>query len=217
MDGKQEVKRLLRRGLHHYGLGELEAAIACWEKARALDPDNRPVQDYLAAAYDEADVTPRSLQQLTPSQLAPEPPTPAPETATGLTPRGPVLGEDDPDTLVASALDAFRRGRLRAAWAELNLISRAHPDRLDVRGYLELVRKDLIEDWAHQIGDRGRALVRVANDAQIMALDLKPDEAYLLSHIDGHVCIDDLISLSTVDRFRTFEILVRLLREGIVE
>src|SRR6202008_1951095 len=45
--------RLLKRGLNHYGLGDLEAAISCWEQARALDPENQAVHDYLETAYEE--------------------------------------------------------------------------------------------------------------------------------------------------------------------
>ena len=48
------VVRLLKRGLNHYGLGDLEAAIASWEEARQLDPDNHAVRDYLETAYEEA-------------------------------------------------------------------------------------------------------------------------------------------------------------------
>ena len=35
----QDVVRLLKQGLNHYGLGDLEAAIAAWEEAS----DTRPV------------------------------------------------------------------------------------------------------------------------------------------------------------------------------
>ena len=50
---QKEVTRLLKRGLNHYGLGDLEAAIGCWEQARALDPENQAVHDYLQTAYEE--------------------------------------------------------------------------------------------------------------------------------------------------------------------
>ena len=48
-----EITRLLKRGLKHYGLAELDAAIVCWEKARALEPGNRAARDYLETAYEE--------------------------------------------------------------------------------------------------------------------------------------------------------------------
>jgi tetratricopeptide (TPR) repeat protein len=238
---KAEVARLLKRGLNHYGLGDLDAAIACWEKARALDPSNKPVQDYLETAYEEADKTPRSLDRIADTAAAsakgapPEPgppeaegsdatvrslprvPAPAAAPAKGRKTALPDDGERDPDTLVRGALENFRAGRLHDAWSELDRVARENPDRLDVRGYQELVRKEMMEHWAREIGDRGRTLVRIANDQQLMGKNLRPDEAFLLSQIDGMITIDDLISLSSAGRFRTFEILVRLLRDRIVE
>ena len=78
---ENEIARLLKRGLNHYGLGELDAAIVCWESVRALDPGNQAARDYLETAYEEraeADQagTPVSVSML---QLLclPEPFTPA--------------------------------------------------------------------------------------------------------------------------------------------
>jgi tetratricopeptide (TPR) repeat protein len=225
---RAQVKRLLKRGLNHYGIGELEEAIECWEQARALDPENEPVRDYLAAAYEEAGETPRSCDTPPFSQPDAEPapatPLPAkPEDLTGPDTAPSLPGDptyDGPaenmDTRVALALEAFRDGRLQHAWSELSQLATANPDRLDLQGYVELVRKQLLEHWAGEIGDRGRCLRRVKSDEELMALDLQPDEAFLVSQIDGSVSIDDLISLSTTDRFRSFEIVTRLLREGIV-
>ena len=50
---RDELSKLLRRGLNHYGLGELEAAIAYWERVCNLDPDNEAARDYLTSAYEE--------------------------------------------------------------------------------------------------------------------------------------------------------------------
>ena len=55
-DRNKEATRLLKRGLNHYGLGDLDAAIECWERARAIDPENNAVHDYLANAYQERDM-----------------------------------------------------------------------------------------------------------------------------------------------------------------
>lgn len=200
---EQEVRRLLKRGLNHYGLGDLEMAISCWEKAQALDPENEAVRDYLATAYEESDVTPRSLDLMdVVAEPEPEPPTHA--------------ATESVDVEVQAALESFRNGELEQAWTRLSSVAASHPDRLDVRGYQELVRKQLIESLAAEVGDRGRQLTRVSTDQELMLLDLRPDEAYLLSQVDGMVTIDDLLSLVTLDKLRTFQILVRLVREGIV-
>ncbi len=72
---RAEVTRLLKRGLNHYGLGELEAAIRCWEKARELAPDNRAAQDYLETAYEES-----GRAQALPAAAEPDGPQTAPSS-----------------------------------------------------------------------------------------------------------------------------------------
>ncbi|MFQ5699306.1 MAG: hypothetical protein ACE5IL_13610 [Myxococcota bacterium] len=250
------VVRLLKRGLNHYGLGDLEAAIAAWEAAREIDPDNHAARDYLETAYEEAgreppesgsapahvdidDATPKSLPELevqiddptprstpgvdspaedpTPSDSHPLGSLPAPEAHPGA-PRSleEWIEMDDPDTILEEALEAYRSGRLEDAWRALEGASERDPSRLDLRAYQEMVRNQLMEGWAHEIGDQGRVLRVKIEMADLMQMDLQPDEGFFLSQIDGALSIENLIHLSSLDRFRTLEILARLLREGIV-
>ncbi len=217
-----EVARLLKRGLNHYGLGELDAAIVCWEKARALDPGNPAARDYLETACEErgesdpaetpvansfgvfedvdAEDTPQSLDFI---------PTPG---ALDLP-----LPEDDPDARIASALEAFKAGELEKAWSQLQAIAREMPGRLDVEGYLGLVRTERAKKFAREIGDKGRTLQLTCTMEDLKVLNLQPDEGFLLSQIDGRVTIEELISLSSTDRVRALETLARFLREGLVE
>ena len=217
-----EIPRLLKRGLNHYGLGELDSAIVCWEKARALDPGNQAARDYLETAYEERaesgptetpmsassgefqdvddDATPQSLEFI-------------------LTPDGPdlPLPENDPDARIASALEAFKAGELDQAWSQLQEVAREMPGRLDVEGYLGLVRAERAKKFAREIGDKGRTLQLTCKMEDLKVLNLQPDEGFLLSQIDGRVTIEELISLSSTDRVRTLETLARFLREGLVE
>ncbi len=213
---------MLKRGLNHYGLGELDSAIVCWEKARALDPGNQAARDYLETAYEERaesgptetpmsassgefqdvddDATPQSLEFI-------------------LTPDGPdlPLPESDPDARIASALEAFKAGELDQAWSQLQEVAREMPERLDVEGYLGLVRAERAKKFAREIGDKGRTLQLTCEMEDLKVLNLQPDEGFLLSQIDGRVTIEELISLSSTDRVRTLETLARFLREGLVE
>ncbi len=217
-----EIARLLKRGLNHYGLGELDSAIVCWEKARALDPGNQAARDYLETAYEERaesgptetpmsassgefqdvddDATPQSLEFI-------------------LTPDGPdlPLPENDPDARIASALEAFKAGEFDQAWSQLQEVARELPERLDVEGYLGLVRAERAKKFAREIGDKGRTLQLTCKMEDLKVLNLQPDEGFLLSQIDGRVTIEELISLSSTDRVRTLETLARFLREGLVE
>jgi tetratricopeptide (TPR) repeat protein len=223
-----EVTRLLKRGLNHYGLGDLEAAIACWEQARALDPENQAVHDYLETAYEENGGARKKAAPPAPARSPAKsaPPTAKaaaqrPVTADDDTPKsGPVIefaADDDPDTQIQVALQAYKDGRYDEAWRELKAVAKEQPERLDVQGYLQLVRTERAQTWAKEIGDQGRVLRMKVTTAQIMKLKLQPDEGFMLSQIDGRMSIGDLISVSTSDRVRTLEILAKLLREGIVE
>lgn len=228
-----EVTRLLKRGLNHYGLGDLEAAIACWEQARALDPENQAVHDYLETAYEEnggarkkaagpAKATPRPAAGKPPAARPPAgKPGARPVTDDDDTPKsGPVIefaADEDPDTQIQVALQAYKEGRYDDAWKELKAVAKDQPNRLDVQGYLQLVRTERAQSWAREIGDQGRVLRLKVTTAQIMKLKLQPDEGFMLSQIDGRMTIGDLISVSHSDRVRTLEIIAKLLREGIVE
>jgi tetratricopeptide (TPR) repeat protein len=242
-----EVTRLLKRGLNHYGLGDLEAAISCWEQARALDPENQAVHDYLETAYEEQggpakkkvapakaakpasapgkSATPKGAAAKAAPKAPPAKPAakgaPRPVTDDDDTPKsGPVIefdADDDPDTQIQSALQAYKEGRYDDAFTELRKLAREEPDRLDVQGYLQLVRTERAQAWAKELGDQGHVLRLKVTTAQVMKLRLQPDEGFMLSQIDGRMSIADLLSVSTADRVRTLEIIAKLVREGIVE
>jgi hypothetical protein len=46
----QQIARLLREGLDHYGLDEVEAAVQAWRRVLALDPTHAEALDYLESA-----------------------------------------------------------------------------------------------------------------------------------------------------------------------
>ena len=99
----------------------------------------------------------------------------------------------------------------------VNDVAKSQPSRLDVQGYLQLVRNERAQTWAKEIGDQGRVLRRRISTAEIMKLKLKPDEGFMLAQVDGRLSIGDLISLSTSDRVRTLEVIAKLLRDQIIE
>jgi len=229
----KEVTRLLKRGLNHYALGEVKAAIAAWEEARTLDPENQALHDYLEAAYDEVDPYPvtemsqNSFDTLDEDDATPvseigqdswTPRTPAPGKPHAAEPAKAVLDldPDDPDTQISRALTAYKSGQLREALRDLQKVADGDPERLDVQGYMQLVRSELAKTSAQEIGDKGRVVSLQVSQQQLMKLRLAPDEGFLLSQVDGTLSIADLIALSSTDRVRTLDILARFLREGII-
>lgn len=228
----KEVSRLLKRGLNHYGLGDVEAAISCWEKVIAKDPENRAARDYLETAYEERDADAAAAEKSAePSATSPGvgevdpfgdddtprtfdgPPTiHDPKSLPELPPPDP----ENPDARVAAGLRAYKAGDLRNAWDALQAAAKADPDRLDVQGYLAMVRSERARRWVKEIGDQGRALRLQRPIEEILTLNLRPDEGFVLSQIDGNVSIEQLLSLAGADRVRTLEILAKLLRAQLV-
>jgi tetratricopeptide (TPR) repeat protein len=214
---RSDVTRLLKRGLNHYGLGDLEAAIASWEHALALDPDNRAAQDYLESAREEAGkpAVPRpatTARRARPS-AAVEADDSTPRTLDSLLHATAGGGEDDD---VARALQMYKNGKLDEAYDLLKQVAAEQPDRLDVEGYLTMIRGKRARVWARIVGDQGRSLRVVMPLAQLKTLSLRPDEGYMLSQVDGTTPIEHILSIST-DRVRALEILARLIRERVIE
>ncbi len=213
---REEVTRLLRRGLNHYGLGDLEAAIGCWERAKELDPRNRAARDYLETAYEESGLRGEK------AGFQPLEEDDTPRTSDGgiafADPESGLPLSDDtaPDTRLADALGVYKSGNLDEAWDRLRTLAANEPDRLDIQGYLLMVRSERARQWARDIGDQGRALRRARTTQELMGLNLSPDEGFLLSQIDGNLSIEQLLNLSS-DRVRTLEIIAKFLKEGLAE
>ncbi len=217
-DRNKEVTRLLKRGLNHYGLGDLKAAIECWERARAIDPENHAVHDYLESVYQEREGEMEEVadDDATPITETTSPSEPSPESMPAQSAPAETETISDPDKLIETALAEYKAGKLERAWKVLQRVSKADPERLDVQGYLQLVGNARVVEWTKEIGDQGRMLRLACTTQEMMNLKLHTDEGFLLSQIDGKVTIADLISLSTCGRERTLEVVARLLREKIV-
>lgn len=221
---REGITRLLKRGLNHYGLGDLEAAIACWERVRQLDPGNRAAHDYLETAYEEAGLEDKDRTVASGPIAPPRSPRRAASTEDDATPRTPTppgaradaLPDDASDVRIASALEAYKSGRLDEAWADLQSAAEAQPDRLDLQGYLAMVRSERARKWAREIGDQGRALRLTRTMQEIMRMNLKPDEGFLLARLQEGLSIEEVLNLSA-DRVRSLEIIHKLIREGVVE
>ncbi|MFQ5514320.1 MAG: hypothetical protein ACE5FG_07755 [Myxococcota bacterium] len=221
---EEEVARLLKLGLNHYGLGDIEAAIVCWERVQRLDSENTAARDYLATAYEERDGGNDGLTPPPQARVAGDAPIDPQDDAD--TPRSwgfldsvdiDLEADDAPDTLIGEALEAFQSGDLERAWAGLQEAARRQPERLDVRGYLGLVRAQRAREFVREIGDLSRTLTVAKDLEELKSLKLTPEEGFLLSRIDGKLSVEELISLSALGRVETLETVAKLLREGVVE
>lgn len=215
---KQQVTRLLKRGLNQYGLGELENAIRSWEEALELDPGNRAARDYLETAYAENSDKPAAAQPGTTGADAEEAfdDDDTPSTFGGpASMHVPDAGEE-PNTLVERALTAYKEGRMEDAWEDLQVASQQEPGRLDVQGYIAMMRSERARSFARTVGDQGRIICLKQTMQELMQLNLSPEEGFLLSQIDGSMSIEQLLNLSK-DRVHALQILAKFMREGLVE
>jgi tetratricopeptide (TPR) repeat protein len=227
---QSEVTQLLKRGLNHYGLGDLEAAIASWEQALAIDPKNRAALDYIKSAREEAAQAAKSR----PAKPAAKPAAKAGAKPAARPARKPAASPESDDrtprTLdavlqsvgaptddrVVQALALYKEGQLEEAYARLQQVAAVEPNRLDVEAYLSMIRGKLARGFAKEVGDQGRALRLIMSMDKLKKFDLRPDEGYLIAQIDGSTSIDQLLSMAR-DRVRALEIIARLLRDRIVE
>jgi tetratricopeptide (TPR) repeat protein len=220
---RDQVSRLLKRGLNHYGLGEIEKAVSCWEKVRELDPENSAARDYLESAYEELAPRPSTDDGTRPTEgpipdLGQAPEETSEEMSDDTSGTLAEAEEDgESDDLVGGALALYRSGKLEEARERLEQAAQLEADRLDIQGYLELVRGQLVKRYEKEIGDRGRVVQLAVASEELVQQELGPEEGFLLSQIDGSLTVDEILSLSTFGHFRTIEMLARLLRDGVIE
>lgn len=91
---------------------------------------------------------------------------------------------------------------------------RAYPDDLSLRGYVEILRNNIVHELlAHPKGVN--AVPKLSADflTNFDRFDLNAQEGYLVSLIDGRMDIQKLMILSPFDPFNTIFILAKLQHE----
>jgi tetratricopeptide (TPR) repeat protein len=188
-DRGDEIGRLMARGLDLYALGQVEEATACWRRVLAIDPSHGEARDYLQAAGADTD---------------PPPPRATPRAA----PR--------PDGLLAEALVLLRAGDVPEALGLLETLARHEPANLEVQAFLELARAAALRVFRVRVGS-GEGVPRLQiPQAEVLKFNLPAAAGFLLSMIDGHSSVDELLAVSGMDPFEALRALSNLLDAGIV-
>ena len=113
------------------------------------------------------------------------------------------------------ALAAYAEGRLEEAWADLRDIAECFPDHSSTSNYLRLLEEDLKAKWEAEVGDLEAQLELTRPAEEWLHLNLKPEQGYVLSLIDGRHTIAEILDLSNLGRVRGLEVIVGLLRDEI--
>ena len=177
--GGVDIERLLREGLARYGQGDLDGAIECWEGVQVQQPDHPAARDYLETVYEERFGSVEAGRSRSKAAAAGGPDedddTATFDTGESFEDLNAVpLPESDPDTRISEALAAYQNEDLERAWDLLQAVAKESPDRLDVQGYLGLVRGRQAKNFARVIGDKSRALQLKRSVSQLKGLNLKP-------------------------------------------
>ncbi len=188
---QEAIQRLLAEGLEHYGTGQVSQAVRLWRQVLALDPENAEAREYLETAEDEAGDAPNAGSAAAAA--------PADATATLLEEAQARLRADDAET----ALELFET------------VAERDSERLEVHGYVDMVRSRLLKQYRERLGN-GLPSLKLTPE-QLMKYNLPADAGFLLAMIDGHTPVNDLISLSGMDEFRVLRNLAQMLDAGIVE
>ncbi len=113
------------------------------------------------------------------------------------------------------------RGVVRSEGAEAAfelLMSAGLESHLECQAMIELLRANLFAGYQSELGDASRVpcLVNGA-DGDLCGRNLPPSAAFLLSMIDGQTPLDDLMSVSGMDRFDAMRSISRMFGAGILE
>ena len=125
-------------------------------------------------------------------------------------------GEEDAG-LLTDALELFRKGETEESLELFQTLARDNPRRMEVQGYLELVRSHLYEWYRGRVAGASSVLRVKITPKEIMKYNLPTDAGFLLSMIDGSTSVNEILALSGMDPFDGVRVVHRLLEAGIVE
>lgn len=182
------VSRLMEEGLRHYGEGQMDQAAACWREVLRLEPGHARARDYLTTAGFE----------------------------TGEIELTEASGEGDA-SLLADALELFRKGEALEALELFETLARENPRRMGIQGYFELVRSHLFEYFRERVADASRVLKVKITPEEVMRFNLPANAGFVLSMVDGSTSVNEILALSGMDPFDAMRVVHNLLEAGIVE
>jgi len=110
--------------------------------------------------------------------------------------------------------ESLRQHGVWHTYSRLIEASRAYPGDLSLRGYVEIVRNNIVRDFlAHQRGLQAVPKLTADFLSNFDRFNLTAQEGYLVSLIDGRMDVQKLMILSPFDQFTTIFILAKLQQE----
>ncbi|MBW2243106.1 MAG: hypothetical protein JRH01_14065 [Deltaproteobacteria bacterium] len=191
----RSVAEWLAQGLAHRAAGEQARAIEAWQNIMELDPSHEAARSYLAEAGVAVATTSPPGDE---AEVLEETP--------GL----------QPEELREEALEMLSGGLVDDAYQLLTSTPGPDGTEPETIALVELLRTHLVDDVLMQVGSPTAVPVVEMASEDLMKINLPSGAGFLLSRIDGHTQVEDLVALSGMDPFETYHTLGRLLEAGIV-
>jgi len=194
-DKKIEANKFLEEGLNLYGLGKFSEAIEKWKKVLEIDPDNSAARDYIESAGGDVNSVPQPA----------ETPQPLPFADTSIA-----------ESFLREAKEFAQSGKYEAALELLEKSLELDPDNMETHSLYEMVKGKQLKNYINEAGQPGRIPVLLKRTEELLKFNLTKEAGFILSLIDGQVTLDDIVSLSGMDKFSTYRNLVKLKRLGVI-
>jgi hypothetical protein len=119
--------------------------------------------------------------------------------------------------LLAEVQDLVRAENFEGALELCQMAASLDASRIELEGYVDLLRTRLVRAYRERIGDGRRIPSLLVPTGQITRFNNLPAEAgFILSLIDGRICYDELLSVSGMAPFEALRIVARLVEARIV-
>ena len=118
--------------------------------------------------------------------------------------------------LLRDAQDLLRVENYEGALELYQAAASLDPARVELEGYVDLLRSRLVKIYRERIGDGRQVPKLLVPLDRITDLDLPADAGFVLSLIDGRTSFDELLSVSGMGPFEALRIFASLLDARIV-
>jgi hypothetical protein len=118
--------------------------------------------------------------------------------------------------LLRDAQELLRAENYEGALELYQTAAALEPDRIELEGYVDLLRSRLVKLYRERIGDGAQVPRLRMPEGQITRFNLPADAGFVLSLIDGRTSFDELLSVSGMGPFEALRIFASLLEARIV-
>jgi hypothetical protein len=111
----------------------------------------------------------------------------------------------------------YDEGKISQAWSRVETVATQEPDNTEVRQLRQKIEQEMERIQLRRLGPLSRTpLLNVAPSA-LSTLNLDHRSGFLISQIDGTMCFEDILDLSSMSRLETLMVLADLLDKQVIK